>query len=212
MVIDNCPAHPNVQAQLQAIKLVFLPPNTTSMLQPCDQGIIRNLKVHYRHILLQNMVVAIDNNELFSINVLDALRILHTAWDKVTKQTIANYFHHAGFTDSNRISADTTCPSSNSESMAMECTDEAVTSSLLVGMGFTDFVSVDNDVVTTEVMSDDDIIESLSYNPNPELEEEEDDSNPLPPPPTATNARIALAVIRHFFEAQQDSHQRSWND
>ena len=82
-----------------------------------------------------------------------------------------------------------------------------VTSSLPVGIGFTDFVSVDDDVVTTEMMSDDDIIESLSYEPNPELEEEEDDSVPVPPLPTATDAKIALAVIRHFFEAQQDSYE-----
>ena len=36
MVVDNCPAHPNIQATLKAVKLVFLPPNTTSKLQPCD--------------------------------------------------------------------------------------------------------------------------------------------------------------------------------
>ena len=106
MVVDNCPAHPNLQAQLQAIKLVFLPPNTTSLLQPSDQGIIRNLKVHYRHILLQKRVMAIDKNEGFSVNVLDALRILQVAWDKVSEQTIANCFQHSGF----KIPSNDTCP------------------------------------------------------------------------------------------------------
>ena len=48
LIIDNCPAHPDVQSQLKAIRLVFLPPNTTYVLQPCDQGIIKNLKIHYR--------------------------------------------------------------------------------------------------------------------------------------------------------------------
>ena len=51
MVVDNCPSHPKINSQLKTIQLVFLPPNTTSILQTCDQGIIRNLKVHYRHIL-----------------------------------------------------------------------------------------------------------------------------------------------------------------
>ena len=59
MVVDNCPAHPNIQATLKTVKLVFLPPNTTSKLQPCDQGIIQNLKVHYRKYLLLKLIVAI---------------------------------------------------------------------------------------------------------------------------------------------------------
>ena len=53
MVVDNCHAH------LKAVKLVFLPPNTTAKLQPCDQGIIQNLKVHYRKYLLLKLIVAI---------------------------------------------------------------------------------------------------------------------------------------------------------
>ncbi|XP_043470219.1 tigger transposable element-derived protein 7-like [Leptopilina heterotoma] len=45
LVIDNCPAHPKVLlTELKAIKTVHLPANTTSKLQPMDQGIIKNLK------------------------------------------------------------------------------------------------------------------------------------------------------------------------
>ena len=51
IVIDNCPSHPHVLG-LKAIKLIFLPPNT----QPMDQGIIANLKHHYRSLLLQNLL------------------------------------------------------------------------------------------------------------------------------------------------------------
>ena len=47
LVVDNCPAHPQIPG-LQSVELVFLPPNTTSKTQPMDQGIIQNLKVHYR--------------------------------------------------------------------------------------------------------------------------------------------------------------------
>jgi hypothetical protein len=41
MIVDNCPAHPHVKG-LKSMKLVFLPPNTTSVTQPMDQGVIRN--------------------------------------------------------------------------------------------------------------------------------------------------------------------------
>ena len=40
LVVDNCPAHPDVSG-LKAINLQFLPPNTTSCTQPMDQGVIR---------------------------------------------------------------------------------------------------------------------------------------------------------------------------
>ena len=51
LFIDNCTAHPHVQ-DLECIELVFLPPNTTSEIQPCDKGIIKTCKTYYR----KNMV------------------------------------------------------------------------------------------------------------------------------------------------------------
>ena len=49
LLADNCSAHPQSAAdRLSNIRLTFLPPNTTSIIQPCDQGIIRNLKTYYR--------------------------------------------------------------------------------------------------------------------------------------------------------------------
>ena len=47
---DNCSAH-QVTYIPKNIQVYFLPPNTTSSLQPMDQGIIRNLKCHYRGLL-----------------------------------------------------------------------------------------------------------------------------------------------------------------
>jgi len=41
--VDNCSAHPEIE--LSNIKLQFLPENTTSLIQPLDQGIIKSFKV-----------------------------------------------------------------------------------------------------------------------------------------------------------------------
>ena len=81
MIVDNWPAHPHVKG-LKSVKLVFLPPNTTngpSVTQPMDQGVIRNLKLHYRKLVIKKIIRAIDTKTEFVINVLDALCMLNHA-------------------------------------------------------------------------------------------------------------------------------------
>ncbi|GBP52818.1 Tigger transposable element-derived protein 4 [Eumeta japonica] len=48
LFVDNCPAHPFI-SNLQNIELAFLPSNTTSVLQPMDQSVIKSLKALFRH-------------------------------------------------------------------------------------------------------------------------------------------------------------------
>ena len=45
LFVDNAPSHPKLR--LDNIKLVFLPPNTTSKIQPMDQGIIQAMKLKF---------------------------------------------------------------------------------------------------------------------------------------------------------------------
>ena len=45
-IINNCTARPEIGG-LKTIDLFFLPPNTTSVLQPMDQGVICSLKARY---------------------------------------------------------------------------------------------------------------------------------------------------------------------
>ena len=96
MVVDNCPTHTKVTG-LKAISLFFLPPNTTSETQPMDQGIIQNLKVYYRKQVILRQLKAIEKKTDLQITVLDALRMLQNALEKVTETTIQNCFKHAKF-------------------------------------------------------------------------------------------------------------------
>ena len=89
LFIDNCTAHPKLQ-DLQSIQLVFLPPNTTSEIQPCDQGIINALKAHYRKNMVKQLIQAIDHGSTlaeFKISLLDALQMVRAARDSVTAET-----------------------------------------------------------------------------------------------------------------------------
>lgn len=62
-----------------------------------DQGIIKNLKVHYRRFLLRRRINAIDNKVDFEFNLLNALNLLNRAWKEVKEETLANCFRKAGF-------------------------------------------------------------------------------------------------------------------
>ena len=100
LFIDNCTAHPDVQ--FSNVRLVFLPPNTTSKLQPCDAGIIQATKMHYRKLLLRNVLFRMDEAACVSdlaksVNILDAIMWLKSAWDSVKPTTIQKCFARCGF-------------------------------------------------------------------------------------------------------------------
>lgn len=59
LFIDNCTAHNDVPT-LKNVKLEFLPPNTTSKLQPLDQGIIKVFKGYYRTEIVRKLLECID--------------------------------------------------------------------------------------------------------------------------------------------------------
>ena len=63
LIIDNYTAHPHVE-QLNSVKLIFLPPNTTSHSQPMDQGIIRALKAKCRSLAVRILISALEKKYL----------------------------------------------------------------------------------------------------------------------------------------------------
>lgn len=100
LLLDNCSAH-FVDVCLNNIRVEFLPPNCTSILQPLDLGIIRNMKVHYRQRLVQRILINLrmENND--PINVRQAAEMLTGAWWAVTPTTIVNCWRKASLDASN---------------------------------------------------------------------------------------------------------------
>ena len=106
LLMDNADCHPpELKDSYSNIKVIFLPANTTSRLQPLDLGIIKNFKVHYRKLLLRYVVAKIDECTVASevtkkINILQAIRWIAEAWEKVTVDTIKKCFRSSGILDS----------------------------------------------------------------------------------------------------------------
>ncbi|CAB5342952.1 unnamed protein product [Rhizophagus irregularis] len=84
------------------IVVKFLPPNTTTALQPCDAGIIHSFKCHYKRLFVQNRIDAYDNvqdgfvKELANYSIYDALQNSAEAWSMVSSQTISNCWKKTG--------------------------------------------------------------------------------------------------------------------
>ena len=100
--MDNAKCHNSENINnLSNVKVHFLPPNTTSHLQPLDQGIIYSLKAQYRKLLCQNRIQAYEFYEEDDpipppIDILDSINLIAKAWEKVTKKTIIDSWAKAG--------------------------------------------------------------------------------------------------------------------
>lgn len=107
LIMDNAGCHPQeLRGKYSHIKIIFLPPNTTSQIQPLDLGIIQNFKVHYRKLLLRYVLSKIDETDdsasqiVQSVTVLTAIRWVAEAWESVKEETIMKCFRNAGITGS----------------------------------------------------------------------------------------------------------------
>ncbi|XP_066957912.1 tigger transposable element-derived protein 1-like [Macrobrachium rosenbergii] len=80
--------HPNM-------KVVYLPPNTTSLIQLMDQGVIANFKAYYLRRTIHSALRAVEGNKELTLkqfwkgyNIADAVKNIAHAWDEVKVTTL----------------------------------------------------------------------------------------------------------------------------
>ena len=101
LFMDNATSHPT-DVKLKNVTLKFFPANTTSRLQPLDQGIIRAVKAHYRKRLVRAVLARIDEGHTAAdvarcVNVLDACQWVAAAWKETKTSTVSKCFTMSGF-------------------------------------------------------------------------------------------------------------------
>jgi hypothetical protein len=93
LVLDNAPGHPaHLDDFHPHVKVVFLPPNTTSLIQPMDQRVMTNFKAYYlRMTFAQALTVTNRDTDMTlrdfwkSYNIYQGSLNIAKAWQEVTK-------------------------------------------------------------------------------------------------------------------------------
>ncbi|UYV66199.1 hypothetical protein LAZ67_4000679 [Cordylochernes scorpioides] len=158
LILDNAPGDPNLEHP--NIKVVFFPPNTTSLIQPLDQGIISTFKKYYVKFTFQFIFDKLESDTITvtevwkQFNILNCVDHVALAIAEIKSQTL-NACWKAAWpecvskrNESNR----TTIVTSDIISIAKE----------IGGEGFDDFGEHDiEELLVDEALNDDDILESM---------------------------------------------------
>ncbi|XP_054706706.1 tigger transposable element-derived protein 4-like [Uloborus diversus] len=205
LFVDNCPAHPKLK-NLKSIKLEFFPPNTTAKLQPADQVVICNLKVHYRKRVIRKLINDIENNKehTSSISVLDALRMVFSAWQNdVSQDTIAHCFQKCGFFPSS---------APNIVDEVNECLDNEFRDVFQEqSLELSDFVNVDSELITCGELCDEDIIAEVTAKEDGTDNEEKIEISEHNDLPTNADVSNALSIIHRSIESRENVPQDIFN-
>ena len=206
LVVDNCTAHPVIHG-LTNVRLVFLPPNTTSKTQPMDAGVIRCLKAYYRKNLAGMRLLAFEGKKELKVDVLEAVKLLDLAWNSVSDVSIQNCFRKVRF-----------APSTSEENLetASQCNNstegiwERLQAAGLVseGFSFNEYVESDADLITRENITESSIIDDLraSEHPADDQQDNDDEDNSLDElEPTPFSALEALKTLDRYFRKQGNS-------
>ena len=205
LFVDNCSGHPHLV--LSNIKLVFLPPNTTSHLQPCDAGIIQTVKLHYRKRFMRHVLSEMDEVDTASelvktITVRDAICWLDMAWDDaLTETTIMKCFRKCGFATPLDVPSDQpstsqansdsdTDPVANTQDPSAELGPNYLR--VMDGVTWEEFANCDRQTITTCEPDENDSGEQLKL----WMETSDDEAEELPPPlpPTISNKMARFHV------------------
>ena len=193
-VCDNASSHQN--KEYSNIKFLMLPPNSTSVIQPLDQGIIMSVKRRYKKKLAERYLVSVENNKdanvlLKQLDIVAATNMVHHAWKETPKSIIENCFRKAGF---KHYSVDPE-PVPEEEPVAPAPDVWNKVQRWMGDMQFDEFAAMEPEASTTQPLTDADIVE-LVYTENDAPEQESDDEDEeMPPAKIIKNASEFLAII-----------------
>jgi hypothetical protein len=210
LIMDNYNAH-ILLMQLASVVTVcntivfYLPPNTTSKIQPCDARIIRSLKAYYRRrfncLLIQRLQNKVADPE--KIDVLEAMHIVVAAWNMDVKlKTIRNCFRHCQIRTTNANVTPVPEELLVDPKVIKDLEEHVQELRYRNPMDIRNLIDYPVEREVVYVPTQEEIVQDLSTNPVPKDEVEADDSQESIPV-KATEALQCASLLQQFW-MQQD--------
>ena len=205
LLVDNAPTHTLTEGvTFPNITIHYLPPNTTAHLQPCDAGIIHSFKAHYKRLFLKKRINNFDEEqsgiEPDPINIYHVVKMVARAWDFVTPEIISNCWKKTGILpEENDLYPIEIEQANNLVNEILQEEENAVQNlinNLPINSPLTaaEFISIDNADVSVEMVTDEQIILSLTP-----TEEEIEENVPMLPYIPIKDAVAALKLFINFL-------------
>jgi|GEM_PF-1216312 len=215
LILDNCSSHKVDSLDLPNIEILFLPPHTTSKIQPMDAGIIMAFKRNYRHFHIQWMLEEVESGKKaddLKMDILRGIRYVIKAWNEVKERTIYNCWLHTNILSNNNNII------SSESSQEIEETDELLNLSDSIEnlnlpnfMKVDDFLAIPEEDIVCEIPDESSIMAEIIeiFNEGPEESDHEDSDEADDSVETAiistSEALKSLEVMRAFLLQQEDS-------
>lgn len=209
LIMDNCPAHSKLDDPefpiLCNTEVFYFPPNTTSKIQPCDAGIIKSFKTHYRRLFNRKLLQKIEQGSDENVNVLDGIQLAISAWEAVSPTTIANCFRHCGIMGEGVTDDRLEEPELDPDVLG-EIQNQIQQLQYKDPMNISEFVSPEGENLSLELISEDQIIANLSsLSANATEQDTEDDSVEIPII-SDREAENALQIVERYLLQQDSDH------
>ena len=220
LLLDQCPAHPRqeyLQTRDGKIKAHYLPKNTTSQLQPMDQGIIRSFKANYRRELLLHLLLDPQYTSLVTslktYNIKDMCYIISKAWRQIKPESIEKCWIKglgAAFDQQDERDMSTNIETDTIAELMNTASEHRLAGEYSEGT-LQEWVSADDSLPTFQILSDDGIaalFAEIDSDGEDICIENKENVSPSSPPPTpvpvtATDAIKGLETALSFFESVQ---------
>ena len=101
LFLNNAPSHSDILQE--GLKNIKLERNTISRLQPCNAGIIKNVKHKHIKLLIHYILARIDIRNSYAsktfkdVIILKVIKWIQTSWTEVSENTIKNCFEKCRF-------------------------------------------------------------------------------------------------------------------
>lgn len=219
LLVDNCSAHGRAETlpKMDNVEVLYLPPNTTSKIQPCDAGIIASLKVRYRRYQMERAIDLVDEgiSDIYRVDVLSAMLALQRIWKELPPSVMKNCWEHTGLCNSTyRITEDLHASNAPHRIGVESCVARLVPTHARIEIS--QLLNPEGENECVEEISDNSMVERVVVSNDPtELSDDDDEVIPLP---SFEEQLASVALVKRMCEtynshtnllAQLGSLQRS---